>query len=101
MDLTTIISIPIGGFITWFCAWLYYRRASIELLESADELSELSEFLIQYIMADKGTGTIVPRIREGGLSLDKYVGAEIPKGAWDEWNSWLEKRRKKRARRTK
>ena len=44
--METIISVLIGGAITWFFAWWYYRNASKELLIESAKLKKLNELML-------------------------------------------------------
>ena len=51
MDSATLLSVAIGGAITWFVAWLYYRRAGSELRNEAAELRRLTAMVLSALEA--------------------------------------------------
>jgi hypothetical protein len=51
MDLPALLSVGIGGAITWFVAWLYYRRAGSELRQEAAELRRLTTMILNALEA--------------------------------------------------
>jgi hypothetical protein len=49
MDPATILSVLIGGAITWLVSWFYYRRAGRELRQEAAELRRLSALILDAL----------------------------------------------------
>ncbi len=62
--LTTIVSVLIGGIITWLFAWLYYVKAGKELIEETKELRKLLNCMIIIQKDDKGI--YMPTIDDNG-----------------------------------
>lgn len=79
----TIISIFIGGLITWIAAYYYYVQASKDMISKTDELERLSHLIIrgiesngaEYTRDDNGkpTGLVIKvNIPHGGLELKGF-----------------------------
>lgn len=44
--VTNLAGVLVGGTITWFVAWIYYRQASRELSHEASELRRLNALML-------------------------------------------------------
>lgn len=47
--LSTLVSIVVGGGITWFVAWLYYKKAGDELKKEAELLRKASMTIVYML----------------------------------------------------
>jgi uncharacterized membrane protein len=63
-SLMTIISVSIGGIITWLVSWIYYRKAGKELLNEAKELRKLLNCSI--ILQQDEFGQYKPKLDANG-----------------------------------
>jgi hypothetical protein len=62
-----ILSILIGGFVTWLFAWIYYKKAGDELRAEARDLRSLVELAIRGIKNTKFMQ--VGRDKDGKLTV--------------------------------
>jgi hypothetical protein len=44
--LATILGVVLGGLITWFFAWKYYKKAGDELLAESKKLKNASDLIL-------------------------------------------------------
>ncbi|MDO9274121.1 MAG: LapA family protein [Lutibacter sp.] len=70
-SLMTIISVNIGGIITWLVSWIYYRKAGKELLNEAKELRKLIN--CDIILQQDEFGQYKPKLDANG-NLSTIVG---------------------------
>ncbi|MEK6333474.1 MAG: hypothetical protein AABM67_00900 [Acidobacteriota bacterium] len=47
--LGTAIGVVIGGLITWFVAWIYYKKAGAELLRESERLTRLHDIALNAL----------------------------------------------------
>ncbi len=75
---STIISIFVGGAITWLVSHYYYRRASQELIKETVQLRQLNNLMLRGM---EKAGWIVFNRDEGGnpngIRFEKSVGGTL------------------------
>jgi hypothetical protein len=84
-----LVSILIGGAITWICAWFYYKRAGDELRKEAAILQKATSAIIYFLEhpeaevkvqrddAGRAVGFIVSaEAHARGTSTAKEVGSD-------------------------
>ncbi len=65
--LATTVSVALGGFITWYVARRYYRKAAVELKEEAAQLRKLSQFIL-YMLKNPGADIDFERDEHGNVT---------------------------------
>jgi hypothetical protein len=76
---TTIISVVIGGAITWGVAWYYYKRAGDELRRESERLHRTTEIILRWL-ENGGAAVSVIRDNEGipaGLNLQVSLSESV------------------------
>ena len=71
--VSVLVGVLAGGWITWFVAWLYYKKAGDELRAEASRLHRISQMILGWLEA-KGENVSVIRGEDGketGLKHDK------------------------------
>jgi hypothetical protein len=70
----TIINVILGGIITWFLAWYYYKRAGEELRHEAEKLRKLNSMIL--IALEKQGWVKLNRDKDGNITgfLFEYAG---------------------------
>lgn len=53
--MDSIISVLIGGIITWFCSYLYYRKAALSLTSETQKLKQTLDHVAILITNPDGT----------------------------------------------
>jgi hypothetical protein len=64
--MSTILSVLIGGAITWLVAWVYYRDASKQLIAETSKLRKALNLMIRG-MEEEGWVTGVKRDDKGAI----------------------------------
>lgn len=86
-----ILGVLVGAIVTWVVTHIYYLKASKSLIKESQELRNLSELVIQVLLATNKNEILIPKRREDGRwTIHKYIGASPPKDAYDEWNKHIQ-----------
>jgi hypothetical protein len=64
--VSTSVGVILGGLITWFAAWYYYKRAGAELLSESARL-KLTTDLVLYKLQYPDTPTQLKRNGKGEI----------------------------------
>ncbi len=50
---STVLALLLGGWITWFCSWLYYRKAADDLVAEVLRLKGRVDHLLHVLLSDE------------------------------------------------
>ena len=63
-NVGTILSVIVGGLITWLVSWIYYKRAGDELRDEAGSLRAATNAIL-YIQQNPGAKVEIQRDNRG------------------------------------
>ena len=66
-NVGTILSVVVGGLITWLVSWVYYKRAGNELRDEAASLRAATNAIL-YIQQNPGAKVEVQRDGKGDIA---------------------------------